>query len=336
VRKFRIFSFLSLALILCVGCSNQPKSIQNTTLNLDSLLTRYPDSVGLLIKRGKRNFEQQEFDMAQADAAKAFRLDSNNLDARELFADIINNRPDRKLTTDVSAAQRHYKFVLKKRPKSPKVMVSLASTYAQQMDFDEAFKWINKALRLDKRYRDAYVLKGSIYWFLNKPDLAKSSYETAIQQDPKFFEAYVRLGALYQADSDPICIEYYRTAVSLKPKDPEILFSLAYAYQVFSQPSKALGVYRRMLRTDPKYYQALNQIGVIKQYNFNEIDSAIYYYNSAIQSEPRFVEAWHNLGSCYEEQGDITSALKAYSKALKYDPQFKLSRERADKLKNEL
>lgn len=334
MRKFPVIYSSVLTLLISSGCNNAPKPIQPQ--NLDSLLKRYPDSVELLIERGKRDLERQKFDKAQADAARAFRLDSNNLDARELFADVINNKPDRQLTTDVPAAQRHYKVVLKKRPKSPKTMVSLASTYAQQMDFDESFKWINKALRIDKKYRDAYIMKGSIYLFLGKPDLAKSSYETAVQQDPKFFKAYLMLGALYQAENNSICIEYYRTAVQLQPKNPEVLFSLAYAYQVFNQPAKALGLYRRMLRIDSNYYQALNQIGVIKQYNYKEIDSAIYYYNSAIQSEPRFVEAWHNLGSCYEEQGDVTRALQSYGKALKYDPEFKLSRERADKLKNEL
>jgi len=47
-----------------------------------------------------------------------------------------------------------------------------------------------------------------------------------------------------------------------------------------------------------------------------------------------FVEAWHNLGTCYEERGDITRALQSYAKALKYNPEFTLSRERADNLKN--
>jgi Tfp pilus assembly protein PilF len=202
------------------------------------------------------------------------------------------------------------------------------------MDFEESFKLINKALRIDKRYRDAYVLKGSNYLFLNKPDLAKSSYETAVQQDPKFFEAYLMLGSLYQSENNEICLEYYRTAVSLQPKNPDVLFSLAYAYQLFNQPAKALALYRKMIQLDTAYYQALNQIGVIKQYNYKEIDSAIYYYKSALQTEPRFVQAWHNLGMCYEESGDVSQALQSYGKALKYVPNFEMSRERADQLKN--
>lgn len=318
--------------ILCSCGENKKASIG--AIDIDSLLVLYPDSVDLLVERGNRYLKTFEFDKAIADGAKAFRIDSNNLEARLLFADILNNKPDRSITTDVSAAQRHYKFALKKRPKDPKVLISLASTYSQQMDFEESFKLINKALRIDKRYRDAYVLKGSNYLFLNKPDLAKSSYETAVQQDPKFFEAYLMLGSLYQSENNEICLEYYRTAVSLQPKNPDVLFSLAYAYQLFNQPAKALALYRKMIQLDTAYYQALNQIGVIKQYNYKEIDSAIYYYKSALQTEPRFVQAWHNLGMCYEESGDVSQALQSYGKALKYDPNFEMSRERADQLKN--
>ncbi len=318
--------------ILCSCGENKKASIG--AIDIDSLLVLYPDSVDLLVERGNRYLKTFEFDKAIADGAKAFRIDSNNLEARLLFADILNNNPDRSITTDVSAAQRHYKFALKKRPKDPKVLISLASTYSQQMDFEESFKLINKALRIDKRYRDAYVLKGSNYLFLNKPDLAKSSYETAVQQDPNFFEAYLMLGSLYQSENNEICLEYYRTAVSLQPKNPDVLFSLAYAYQLFNQPAKALALYRKMIQVDTAYYQALNQIGVIKQYNYKEIDSAIYFYKSALQTEPRFVQAWHNLGMCYEERGDVSQALQSYGKALKYDPNFEMSRERADQLKN--
>ncbi|MFN5032045.1 MAG: tetratricopeptide repeat protein [Flavobacteriia bacterium] len=318
--------------ILCSCGENKKASIG--AIDIDSLLVLYPDSVDLLVERGNRYLKTFEFDKAIADGAKAFRIDSNNLEARLLFADILNNKPDRSITTDVSAAQRHYKFALKKRPKDPKVLISLASTYSQQMDFEESFKLINKALRIDKRYRDAYVLKGSNYLFLNKPDLAKSSYETAVQQDPNFFEAYLMLGSLYQSENNEICLEYYRTAVSLQPKNPDVLFSLAYAYQLFNQPAKALALYRKMIQVDTAYYQALNQIGVIKQYNYKEIDSAIYFYKSALQTEPRFVQAWHNLGMCYEERGDVSQALQSYGKALKYDPNFEMSRERADQLKN--
>jgi tetratricopeptide (TPR) repeat protein len=286
----------------------------------------------LIIKHGNKMLKNYQFDKAMADGAKAFRLDSTSFDARLLFADALNNRPNRSVS-DVSAAQRHFKYLLKKEPKNTHLLVGIASTYSQQMDFDRSFQYINQALKINPRFRDAYVMKGSNYLFLNKPELAKSSYETAVQQDPSFYEAYLMLGSIYQSENNKICIEYYKTAAQLKPKSTDVLFSLAYAQQVFNQPDEALKNYRKMIQLDTAYYQALNQIGVIKQHNFKQIDSAIYYYNSALTTEPRFVEAWHNLGTCYEEKGDITRAMQSYAKALKYNPEFSLSRERADKLK---
>jgi tetratricopeptide (TPR) repeat protein len=323
-----IVLFFSLALLSC-GESKPTKALPK---DLDSLLVLYPDSVELIIKHGNKMLKNYQYDKAMADGAKAFRLDSTSFDARLLFADALNNRPNRSVS-DVSAAQRHFKYLLKKEPKNTHLLVGIASTYSQQMDFDRSFQYINQALKINPRFRDAYVMKGSNYLFLNKPELAKSSYETAVQQDPSFYEAYLMLGSIYQSENNKICIEYYKTAAQLKPKSTDVLFSLAYAQQVFNQPEEALKNYRKMIQLDTAYYQALNQIGVIKQHNFKQIDSAIYYYNSALTTEPRFVEAWHNLGTCYEEKGDITRAMQSYAKALKYNPEFSLSRERADKLK---
>ncbi|MBP6090555.1 MAG: tetratricopeptide repeat protein [Crocinitomicaceae bacterium] len=326
--KYLIF----LVPFLLFSCGKKEDAVSSTVQNLDSLIKVYPDSVELLILHGKKMIKNYRLELALSDGAKAFRLDSMNNDARLLYADALNNRPNR-TPSDVARAQKFYAYLLKKMPKDPKIYVSLASTYSQQMDFDKSFLYINQALKINPRYRDAYVMKGSNYLFLNKIDLAKSSYETAVQQDPKFFEAYLMLGSLYQAENDKICLEYYKTAAELQPKNVDVIYSLAYAEQVFGQTYKALAHYKRMLQLKPDYHQALNQIGVIQQYNLKQLDSAMYYYNSALEVEPRFVEAWHNLGECYESQKDITHALQSYAKALKYDPSFELSRQRADALK---
>ena len=314
-----------------VSCSDL-KPTKSLPKDLDSLLVMFPDSLEIIILHGNKMIKDLKFEKAMADGAKAFRMDKNRIDARMLYADVLNNRPSR-TPDDIATAQTQYTYIIKKQAKNTKALIGLASTYSQQMDFEKSFKYVNMALRVDPKYRDAYVMKGSNYLFLGKKDLAKSSYETAVQQDPTFYEAYLMLGSLYQSENDKICIEYYKTAAQLQPKNPEVLFSLAYAEQIFDEPENALEIYRQMIRVDTSFYQALNQIGVIKQYNYKDLDSAIYYYNSALQTEPRFVEAWHNLGTCYEGQGNVTRALQSYAKALKYNPEFKLSRDRANALK---
>lgn len=327
-----------------VSCGDK-KPVNTLPSNIDSLLVLYPDSVELIVVHGNKMLKEYKFDKAMADGAKAYRLDSSKIEVRMLYADVLNNRPERN-PDDVALAQYHYGYIIKKEPKNTKALVGIAATYSQQMDFDNSFIYINKALKINPRYRDAYTMKGSNYRVLGalnpekdgRPgikymNLAKSSYETAVQQDPNFYEAYIMLGALYQSENNKICIQYYKTAAQLQPKNLEVLFTLAYAQQLFEEPEEAIEIYRKMIQIDTSYHPALNQIGVIKQHNYKEIDSAIYYYNSALQTEPRFVEAWFNLGTCYEEKGDITRALQSYAKALKYNPEFKLARDRADALR---
>lgn len=319
------FSFL-------VSCNNENTANQSGNKNIDSLFALYPDSVPIIIAHGNKMIQRYDFNAALNDGAKAYRMDSMNIEARLLYAKALNNRAER-TTTDVRLAQRHFKFILSKDNKNKVALVELAATYSQQGEYDKAFKLINECLRIDKRYREAYVLKGSIYLTIGNRDLAKSSYETAVQQDPKFFEAYLKLGSLYEEERDSLCIQYYLTAVDLKPSSIDGMYALAYAYQNFDHEDDAAQIYRNMARIQPEYAVSYFQLGWIKQFKKVDLDSALVFYKLALQKEPRYTEAWHNLGLCYKDKGDKTAALQSFGKALKYNPDFYISREEAEKLR---
>jgi len=324
--KFFKFCFFITLLLSATSCSQKNNSAKHITTDLDSLIMLYPDSVSLLIAHGNKMLENYQFEKALNDGAKAFRLDSTNLEARLLYANVINNQPGRTVE-DIMKAQQQFIVILKQQPKNTKALISLATTYSQQQDFENSFKYINKALKIDPKLRDAYVLKGTNYLHLNDFKLAKSSYETAIQQDPDFFEAYLMLGSIYQSENNKICLEYYTTAADLKPKNNDVQYAYAYANQVFGNAEKAKNTYRKMIQQDTTYSQALFQLGYIKQWIDQDIDSAMYFFSSTIQTTPNYVEAWHNLGICYLEKGDKPKALQAFRKALSFNPDFELSRE---------
>lgn len=322
------FTFLS-------SCDEKVKEsvVEATPNNLDSLISVYPDSVELLMMRGRLLIKDYQYSEAFADAARAFRLDSNNLEVRMLFAQCQNDKPDRTVA-DVQSAQRHFKYIVKQQPENTKALVSLATTFGYQQDFETAFKYVDRALKIDPKNKDAYVFKGSMFLLMERVDLAKSSYETAIQQDPSFFEGYIRLGAIYQAEGDSICLEYFTTANKLQPKNPEGIYTLAYAKQEFKKFKEAKELYRKMAESDESDYyvsRGLFHIAYIQQFYDNQIDSAIYYYSSAIESDGIYVEAFHNRGMCYDTKGNVSAALKNYAKALEINPGFVLSREAAEK-----
>jgi tetratricopeptide (TPR) repeat protein len=306
-----------------VSCGEEHPKVKPVQQNLDSLLGLYPDSVPLLIEHSKAMISELDYTSAVSDAAKAFRLDSNNIEARKIYAEVLNNKPNRTVA-DVQMAQRHYKYIIKKEPKNTKALVGLATTYSQQQDYDSSFKYLNEALRIDPKCRDAYVVKGSNYRWLGDKERTKSSYETAVQQDPEFFEAYIMLGSLYQADSNVVCLQYYTTALQLHPNDLDAIYALAYAKHEFEDYEGAKALYRRMASDTSEYYvsRGLFHQAYIKQFTDFDMDSAIYYYSSALTTNPKYVEAWYNLGLCHEKLKNKPQALQAYSKTLKYARQL--------------
>ena len=325
--RFLHFTLVISILVSFISCNNNNESNKKTVVtDLDSLVVLFPDSIPLLLEHGNKMLKEYQFEKALDDGAKAFRLDSNNMNARLLYANVINNQPDRSVK-DVMNAQRHFKYILSKDSTNTDALISLATTYSQQLDFENSFININKALKINPKLRDAYVLKGTNYLHLQNMELAKSSYETAIQQDPDFFEAYLMLGSIYQSENNEICIEYYTTAAKLKPNNNDVLYAYAFANQVNNNIEEAKSTYRKIIRLDTTYSQALFQLGYIKQWKENDLDSAMYFYSNTIQTTPNYVEAWHNLGICYLEKGDKPKAQQAFRKALTFDPNFELSKE---------
>ena len=337
----KIIFFVSISIFLATtftSCGDPTEEndgvVTTNEQNIDSLLTNNPDDVHLLVQRGNEYFDNYQYDLAMNDAAKAFRLDSLNVSARLLYAEVLNNRENRSVE-DVSIAQRHYKIVLGKQPENTEALVGLASTYLFQQDFDRTFQFVNDALRIDPKYRNAYVLKGTAYLMKDNKKLAISSYETAIQQDPEFYEAYFILGQIFQAENDPLCVEYFTSASKLKPDNIEFKYQEAYSKEMFGQFEGAKENYREMAKSSDDVYimRGLFHQGHIQQFEDKNIDSAIYFYQSAIKTDPRFLEAWFNLGICHEEKGHLEKAMKSYAKCLEINPEFEAAKTRANKIR---
>lgn len=331
MRFLLFFSICSLSILF--SCDGKPdKAFDPKTDNVDSLYTSYRKSgekmpMELLISHGNLMLDRYDYAAALQDGAEAYRREPENLKARLLYAQGLNNKPERTYADRVSA-QKHFKFILKKEPKNLEVLVQLAASYAEMGDEENAFHYCNQALKIDKHYRDAYILKGKIYDAGGNLKFAISSFETAIQQDPDFYPAYLYLGELYQYEkNDPLALEYFISADQIEPRNIEIMYKLAYAYQTFGQDEKALEVYRKMEKLDKEFAVSTFQQGWIKQFHQNQIDSAMYFYDITLQNEPRYVEAWHNLGMIYEDnKKDKYEAIKCYKMALKYDKDFELSK----------
>ena len=330
----RIFSLLLFACLLLAACGN-PKTDTSKQQTLDQKLVAYPDSVDLLIEKGNVLMDSLAFDKALNFGAKAYRLDSNNIEARVLYAECLINKPNRS-ADDIFRAFTMYQNLVKKAPKNVPALIGLANTFVLLNDHDNAFKYINKALRIDKTYRDAYILKGTIYKLEDNIKLAISSYETAVQQDPNYFMTYLLLGSLYEYENNPLCIEKYTTAYQLQPRNIEVIYALAFAKEKFGQEASAQRLYRKMTKVDSTFADGFFHLGYLAQFTYNQPDSAMFFYKKAAKVNPQHIPSFHNMGLLYEDQNDLTNALFSYAKALKVDSTYQLSKDRVKVLRKRI
>lgn len=343
--------FLSIVAFFALGilfsCNNEEKSEANEffvktneNADIDSLqqiterLEKDPKNIQLWIKKGKICKNNLDFRCVLDAGAKAFILDSTNIEARKLYAWSLINKPNAPVA-DIERAKNHFQYILSITPNDPEALVNLANTYSLTGDFKTAIKYINDALKIDKHYRDGYVLKGSIYKIIGNNDLALSSYQTALQIDPDYFIGQLNTGwLLTEMGNHKLAMEYYQNAVDLNPQNINSLYGVAKSLQDLGKYDEAQKHYREMIKIDSTFYVAYFNQGFIKQYYENELDSATYFFGKVLELNPKYKRAWFQLGETYLKQGRKSEAVLAYSKALKIDKDYRPAREAADKLRD--
>lgn len=291
------------------------------------------ENINLWIELGELCKEELNFKCALDAGAKAYILDSTNIEARKLYAWSLINKPNPPLA-DIESSKRHYKYVLSVKTNDPATLVELANTYSLTGDFKTAIKYINDALRIDEEYRDAYVLKGSIYKMTEKMDLALSSYQTAVQLDPDYFIGHLQIGwLLTEMENHKLALEYYENAAELKPGNLNAAYGIAKSLQDLEKFDEALKGYRKLLDIDSSAYVAYFNQGFIKHYHQEQLDSAIYFYNELLEIKPDYIDGWVQLGEAYYAKDRETDAARAFSEALRINKNYQPAIDASQKLR---
>lgn len=79
---------------------------------------------------------------------------------------------------------------------------------------------------------------------------------------------------------------------------------------------------RQSLITHPRFGESYYLIGLAYQIIIPNSDSAIYYYNKAIETAPGHADSYYHLGIVYQNLGKNNVASYFYNEAIKYNPQY--------------
>lgn len=109
------------------------------------------------------------------------------------------------------------------------------------------------------------------------------------------------------------------------PHDSAVIWNkLGIAYQHMYALDLAKLQYEKALTLDPRYAEAINNLGTIfyGQQNYRKAEK---YYRKAIKLKPNSASFYSNLGTAYFADRDYKRGLEAYRKAFSLDPEVFIS-----------
>jgi hypothetical protein len=92
-----------------------------------------------------------------------------------------------------------------------------------------------------------------------------AAFQAAVEKDPRNYDLLVKLGnAAYDADDPRLAVDAYERALKVKDGDPNVQTDLGVSYRNLGDLDRALAMFDRALKADPKHWQAaFNKIVVV-------------------------------------------------------------------------
>lgn len=331
----RYFFFIS-AMVLLSACTDSPKNPttgkQSSRSSTDSeqqikleelnrMIVDQPNDPEVYRLRARFHYRNNNPSSAIEDMNRAVRLDSNNaeilFERGELFYNLLR----------FERAKEDYERCVRANKDAVDCLLKLGELHIHLRNYSQAVESINNALRVNQQLPFAYYMKGRIYKETGDTLLAASSYQTAIEVDPDYYDAYIEVGLLYTAAKSDLAIEYFNTALEIKPNSVEAMYNLAYYLTIsgvkrHERFDQAFDLYDRILSVDPSNATAPYNKGFIYLEHLQEYDSAAHYFKQATRLLPSYFQAHYNLGLSLESLDRPAEALVAYNEALRLQPDY--------------
>lgn len=156
---------------------------------------------------------------------------------------------------------------------------------------------------------------------VGKPRDAVRHARKAVALSPETFQPHFALGgALAQAGDHAGAIEAYRRVLRLHPRDEESLIGLAMSLAAAGQTHEARTVYEQAIAANPPSARAHNNLANLVA--ASDPAAAEQHFKQAISLRPGYVFAHYNFANLLARQERFGEAAEHYRAALQADPAF--------------
>lgn len=219
-------------------------------------------------------------------------------------------------------AAKYFEKAAKLNPADKAAFNNLGNIRKETGDIEGAITSYKAALACDPNFPDALNGAGAALLERTPPDTeqARDYLQKALKLNPNFANAYSNLGLLNRIRGDyDAAIEFCRKALSLQPRLAEAHLTLGVALQATGKLEEALSHLRQAAALNPGDAKALVMLGRMLLESAN-VDAAIDCFRQALSIDPKSTEAHSNLGSALLRKGGIEEALTRLDEYAPQDP----------------
>ncbi|UOQ96713.1 tetratricopeptide repeat protein [Hymenobacter sp. 5317J-9] len=180
---------------------------------------------------------------------------------------------------------------------------------ASKSSYQTAIELYQKAIACTPTYSDAQYKKGLAYQKIAEYTAALDSYSDAIKSDATSVLAYMGRGNTH------LDTKQYAKAIADYSRATTLLQNKLQAAKKDSQKEMALTISNDLSQA----YQLMGKAWYLK----NDYTKAVLLGDKALEVNPKNSEALYYQGLSYQAVHDLPKALKAYSEAIKYAPDFR-------------
>jgi len=274
-----------------------------------------PNDPELYLQRSQIFYEREAYDQAVQDLARVMKLDSTNLKAHHLLADVYLDSYQSALALKT---MERAAFLY---PDSINTKLKLSEFQLILKQYDGALYTLAEIMKIRPGDPEALFMLGMVYKDQGKSDLAIGAFQSTVERNPDMAEAWVILGDLMDRTHNPLASQYFDNAVRVAPKNVAAWHAKAYFLQNNDKMDEALTIYRHIHTLDAQYPEAYLNAGILLMY-VDSLDAAMKEFDILQKIDPTNAPAWFYKGKIYHLKGMNTEAKAAYEQALRLDENY--------------
>ncbi len=265
-----------------------------------------PGTTDALLYQAKALVHLQDFAGAEQALHVYVRSHRDSSDALYMLGFVLNreNRPSDSLASYTQAAAIT-------RPTADDLKI-VGLDYALLDDYADAIQWLEKAVVLEKKNKDAWYYLGRAYYTKARLSEARKAFQTVLDLDPSNAKAENNLGLILETEGQPaVAMEAYRKAIAWQEQNSQPseqpYVNLGNLLMEQGQIKEAIEPLEKAVALAPNNAFCHMTLGVYYR-KAGQMESAQRELMRATQLEPDNAVAHYQLGRVYKEINDVDRA----------------------------